>query len=119
MHKKTKIFISLLFIFIFCLFSQTSSAKYVIENVYVVAKLDIDRCKPKIELLDITSSNTSYPTYANKTHIISGHIKIAEKNIIRNSLSPDNIKVTVANKLITPEFKSFSLISENDKEKTY
>lgn len=119
MHKKTKIFISLFFIFISCILFQTSFAKYVIEDVHVVAKLDIDRCPPNIELLDIISSNVGYPTYANKSHLISGHIKITEKNIVRNNLSPDNIKVTVANQFITPEFKSFSLVSENATEKIY
>lgn len=119
MHKKTKIFISLFFISIFSIIFQTSSAKYVIENTYTIAKIDIDRCKPNIELIDIISSNTDYPTYANNTHLITGHIKITEKNIIKNDLSPDNIKITVANNLITPEFKSFSLISENATEKIY
>lgn len=119
MHKKNKIFTSLFFIFIFSLFFQTSFAKYVIEDTHVVAKLDIDRCKPNIELIDIVSSNAGYPTYANKTHLISGHIKITEKNIVRNDLLPDNIKVTVDDKFITPEFKSFSLVSENTTEKIY
>lgn len=119
MHKKTKIFISLFFISIFCLFFQASFAKYVIEGVQVVAKLDIDRCKPNIELVDIVSSNTNYHTYANKTHFITGHIKITEKNIVRNDLSPDNIKVSVANNFITPDFQSFSLVSENVTEKVY
>jgi hypothetical protein len=119
LHKKTKIFISFIFILTFCIFFQTSSAKYVIEYVQVVAKLDIDRCKPNIELTDIVSSNSGYPTYANKTHLITGHIKITEKNIVRNELSTDNIKVTVANNFITPEFQSFTLISESATEKIY
>lgn len=119
MHKKTKIFISLLFIFISSLFFQISFAKYVIEDIHLAAKLDIDRCKPNIELLDITSTNVSYPTYANKTHIITVHIKLTEKNIVRNNLSSDNIKVMVANQVITPEVKNFSLISENATEKIY
>lgn len=119
MHKKTKIFISLFFIFIFSIFFQASFAKYVIVDTHVVAKLDIDRCKPNIELMDIVSSNTGYHTYANKTHLISGHIKITEKNIIRNNLSPENIKINVANHFITPEFKSFFLVSENATEKIY
>lgn len=110
MHKKTKIFICLLFIFIFCISFQITSAKYVIEDIYVVAKLDIDRCKPLIEVTYIATSNTCS---------IAGHIKITEKNIVRNNLSPDNIKVTLDNNLITPEFKSFSLISESTTEKTY
>lgn len=126
MHKKTKIFITLFFLFTFSLFFQSSFGKYVIEDVNVVAKIDIDRSKPDIELIDITSSNTNYPTYANQTHLITGHIKIIEKNIIRNNLSTDNIKVAVGNRytisnsdIIATEFKSFFLTFENATEKIY
>ena len=119
MHKKTKIFIALFFIFIFSIFSQTASAKYVIEDIQLVAKIDIDRCQPNIQLMDITSSNTNYSTYANQNHLITGHLKIIEKNITRNDLSIDNIKVIVNNDLVTPEFKSFFLVSENAIEKIY
>lgn len=124
MHKK--IFIILFFIFIFTILFQTTFAKYVIKDTQVVAKLNIDRCKPNIELVDITSSNKNYPTYANQTHIISGHLKLIEKNIVRNNLSFDSLKVAVGNRYaitendyITPTFKSFSLISENETEKIY
>lgn len=119
MHKKTKIFISLFLIFIFSTIFQVSFSKYLIENTHIVAKLDIDRCKPNIELIDIISSNTSYPTYANKTHFITGHIKITEKNIIRNDLSIDTIKIQINKNLITPKFKNFRLVSENATEKIY
>lgn len=119
MHKKTKIFISFFLFFIFSNLFQTSSAKYVTESTYTIAKIDIDRRKPTIELIDIASSNTAYPTYANKTHLITGHIKLTEKNIIKNDLSIDTIKITVGNNPITPEFKSFCLISENATEKIY
>lgn len=119
MHKKTKFLISLLIIFTFITFFQSNSAKYVIEEINLVAKLNIDRCKPNIELVDITTSNISYPSYANQSHIITGHIKITEKNIVRNDLSPNNIKVRIASNLIVPEFKSFSLLSENSTEKIY
>lgn len=124
--KKIKFFISFFFIVLFSLFFQTTFAKYVIEDTHMVAKIDIDRCKPKIELLDITSSNNYYPTYANHTHLISGHLKITEKNLIRNDLSFATLKVAVGNRyfvldtdFITPEFKSFSLVSENANEKIY
>ena len=119
MHKKTKIFISFFIIFIISILFQFNFAKYIMEDIHTVAKLDIDRCEPTIELMDIVSSNEDYPNYANKTHFIIGHIKITEKNIIRNDLSPDNIKITVANSIITPEFKNFSLQSENATEKIY
>lgn len=126
MPKKIKIFIPLFFIFIFNLFFQTTYAKYVIEDLHVVAKLDIDRCKPNIELIDIVSSNTNYSTYANQTHLITGHIKITEKNIIRNNVSVDTMKIAVSKQdsitdgdYITPEFKSFFIVSENSTEKIY
>lgn len=127
MHKKTKIFISIFSILIFSLFFQPPSfSKYVIEDINTVAKLDIDRCKPNIELIDISSSNEGYPTYANQTHIITGHIKITERNLIRNDFSLDQIKIAVGNRylisdsdIIPVEFKSFSLISENTSEKIY
>lgn len=101
------------------MFFSNSFAKYVIENTLLVAKLDIDRCKPNIELIDILSSNSNYPTYANKTHTITGHIKLTEKNITKNNLSASNLKILVANQLITPNFKSFSLVFQNANEKIY
>ena len=106
-------------IFIFNFLFQTSSAKYVIEQIYVVAKLNIDRSKPNIEFTNIIISKTGNPSSANKTYSIAGHIKITEKNIARNDLSPDNIKIIVDSTAVTPEFKSFSLISENATEKIY
>ena len=124
MHKKTKIFIILFFIL--SLFFQNSFAKYVIEDLNVVAKVNIDCTKPTIELIDIISSNIEYLTYANQTHLITGHIKLIESNIIRNELSTKNIKIAVGNRytnsendIISVEFKSFSLISENNNEKIY
>lgn len=126
MHKKTKIFITLFFIFCIHFFSQICFAKYVIEDTQTIAKLAIDRSKPILELLDICSSNVDYPTYANQTHLITGHIKITEKNMIRNDLSPTTLKVAVGNRYsisekdyITPEFKNFFLLSENSTEKIY
>ncbi len=119
MHKITKIFISFLLITIFNLAFQTAFAKYVIEDIRTVAKLDIDRCKPKITLTDIISSNSDYPTYANKNHTISGHIKLTEKNIVRNDLSLDNIQILVVDKIIEPNFKTFSLVSDNGTDKIY
>ncbi len=119
MHKKAKIAMSLFFIFFSSIIFNISYAKYVIEDTQIVAKLDIDRCKPQITLTDITTSNTGYTNYANKTHTISGHIKLTEKNIVRNNLSSNNMKIKVANKIVTPNFKNFSLISENSTEKIY
>lgn len=119
MHIKTKFFITLFFIFISTLFFQNTFAKYVIEDINMVAKIDIDRCKPEIELVDIATSNTSYPNYANQSHVISGHIKITEKNMVKNNFSKDTFQITVGNELIIPNFTTFFLCSENANEKIY
>ena len=128
LHKKTKIFIILGILFISSLFFQTTSAKYVIETTNTIAKINIDQTKPQIELIDITSSNQDYPNYANSTHLITGHLKLTERNIAKNNLSSEQIKVAVTDKegnivvsnyFITPNFESFSLISDNGIEKIY
>ncbi len=121
MLKKFKILISLLVFFTLGLFFQSTSAKYVIESTQVVAKISIARYKPDIELIDISSSNVAYPTYANHTHVITGHLKIKKKNLEQNNLSADTLKVAVGdvNQLIPVVFHSFSLHSETASEKIY
>lgn len=59
------------------------------ENTIDVAKMNIDRTKPQIELIEIQNTNTNYPKYANKTHTISFKIKITEKNIGQNNIVKD------------------------------
>lgn len=59
------------------------------ENTIDVANMNIDRTKPKIELIEIQNTNTSYPQYANKTHTISFKIKVTEKNIGKNNFVKD------------------------------
>ena len=128
LHKKTKIFIILFILFIFSLLFHTTFAKYVLETTNIVAKIDIDRTRPKIELIDIISSNQDYPTYANQSHLITGHLKVTERNIVNNNLAPSSIRVAVTDAgpntiltsyFITPKFESFFLVSENETEKIY
>ena len=59
------------------------------ENTIDVANMNIDRTKPKIELIEIQNTNTNYPQYANKTHTISFKIKVTEKNIEKNNFVKD------------------------------
>lgn len=117
MYKK--ILFSFFLIFLFPFVFQISSARYVIEQTYVIAKLNIDRCKPNVEFTNIIISKTGYPASPNKPYSITIHIKITEKNIARNDLSPDNIKIIVDNTRFSPVFNNFSLISENANEKIY
>lgn len=121
MLKKFKILISLLVFFTFGFFFQTTSAKYVIDTTQIVAKIAIARYKPDIELINIVSSNVAYPTYANHTHRITGHLKIKKKNLEQNNLSVDTLKIAVGdvNHILPVTFHSFSLQYETATEKIY
>ena len=59
-------------------------AKYIFYNEFYIANLNIDRTKPKIELVNITNNNTGYESYANKTHTITIKVKVADKNLKDN-----------------------------------
>ena len=39
-------------------------AKYVVQEEFCIANLDIDRTRPKIEVVNISNTNTEYPEYA-------------------------------------------------------
>ena len=99
MYKKSKTLVCTFLIFINLLLFQSSSfAKYTWDVSNIVAQLNIDRHAPEIELLDISSANPDDPNLANKKQIITGHLKLTEKNIRKNDISIHTIKVLV-NKL--------------------
>ena len=82
------------------------------ENTYVVATLNIDRCPPIIELIDIKTSNTSNPNYITKKHSVSGHFRVNEKNIFSNSVSVKNFTIFVNETQIKTAFTTLTLSSE-------
>lgn len=79
------------------------------ENTIDVAKMNIDRTKPKIELIEIQNTNTNYPKYANKTHTISFKIKITEKNIGQNNIVKDFFEFKLDGKNIDIVNGNFSI----------
>ena len=109
--------LSLMFIISFN--SNNSYSKYVIENLFTVAKIKLDDIPPKFELLNIHNTNTSYEKYANSSHIITIQLKLTESNIQINNFSQNTLKIKVGNNYISPAFKYFKLISENSDEKIY
>ena len=70
-------------------------AKYIFYNEFYIANLNIDRTKPKIELVNITNNNTGYESYANKTHTITIKVKVADKNLKDVSLDKDHVKIKI------------------------
>ena len=85
----------------FIIFSySTIYAKYIFQNEFCVANLNIDRTKPKIELVDIKNTNSKYTNYANKTHIITVRIKVTDKNLKEVFLDNEHVKVKISDKIV-------------------
>ena len=121
MYNKKTILIILLFIFfIFLLsFNNTAFGKYILNFDLQAANINIDRCPPEIELLDIENSNLNYEHYANKTHDINFKFKITEKNILKNNFNSNYIKFYLDNKIISPKNFEITLFSQNNNELLY
>ena len=75
--------------------ATTINAKYIFQNEFYIASLNIDRTKPKIELVKINNSNTGYESYANKTHTITIKVKITDKNLKDVILDKDHVKIKI------------------------
>ena len=96
---KNKISIKLLIILIISIFIISLStiiyAKYIFQNEFYIANLNIDRTTPKIELVSISNSNTDYESYANKTHTITIKVKITDKNLKDVFLDKDHVNIKI------------------------
>lgn len=75
--------------------SSTIQAKYIFKYQFDVANLDIDRTKPKIELLSIENSNTTDKEHANKSDIITIKIKITDRNLKEVFLNNDYLNIKI------------------------
>ena len=103
MKIKNKFFVNLITIAILGLFiislSPKVDAKYIFQNEFCIANLNIDRTKPKINLIKI-SNNNKYPNYANKTHLVELEIDVIDKNLKDVFLDNNHIKVKVGKEYI-------------------
>lgn len=97
---KTKIYISLLILNVILTICSFVNAKYIFENQFTIANINIDRTKPIIKIIDIQNSNTGYENYANKTHTIKIKLEIKEKNIKQINMDTEHIKVKINEKYI-------------------
>lgn len=101
-----------LFMFIIMIFCEISQAKYVIEQTILIAKVNIDTIAPKIELMNITS--TEYKENQNKIHKINMQIKVIESNIKQNNFNKENIKINAEGKELNKELYEINKIQEAD-----
>lgn len=105
--KKFTIFIIIFFIST-VLISNSVFAKYLIEHQSTVAKLNIDRCPPQIELIKIENSNTEHPNYASKKHSIKLTFKVIEKNIKIYDIEYSNVNITLNDVVVRPRIVRIS-----------
>lgn len=82
------------------LLSTIIYGKYICQNEFCIASLNIDRTKPKVELISISNNNVKYEAYANKTHTITIRLKITDKNMKCINLNNNFIRTKINNKYI-------------------
>lgn len=88
-------------------------AKYVVQEEFCIANLNIDRTKPKIELVNISNTNTEYPEYANNEDTINIKIKIIESNIKNVFLDSNHIKAMIDNTQVEEKSIIISDLGQN------
>ena len=109
-----------IFLILFCISIGTIvNAKYVIDDEFCAFNLDIDRTKPKIEILSINNTNTGFESYANKTHIITIQVKIIEKNLKDVFLDKEHIKIKIDKEYTELKNIEVSKINNIQKEEIY
>lgn len=118
--KKFRLFITIFFILFFLPFiSNISFAKYIFDDISVVANINIDILEPDIQFINSTNTNKGYEKYANKTHTLSFTFKITEKNLMINNINTRTVKFKIDNQLVYPKILDLQLISDNQIDKTY
>lgn len=101
------------------LINTVVNAKYIMNKQFYIANIDIDRTKPKIELLDINNTNIGYENYANKTHIITARIKITDKNLKQVFCDKEHIRVKINNEYVKLDNMEFIKEKDLKEEKIY
>ena len=71
-----------------------------LEYEFDIANLNIDRTKPKIELLEITNSSAKNKEIANKDDIVKVKIKITDKNLKDIFLNEEYLNVNVDDEIV-------------------
>lgn len=94
-------------------------AKYVIQNEFYIANINVDNIKPKIELVEIKNSNIENKNYASQKHTVVVRIKIKEKNIKNLFLNNNYIKIKIGNDYINNQNIKFTKIKEDNEQKIY
>ena len=102
-----KIIVILFIFFTISFLCVNSYAKYVIENMSLLANINIDGKIPKIEFLSVSNTNEKQINYANKTHTITIQLGVKESNIKEDN-TEKNIQYFLDDIEFIPESKEIS-----------
>lgn len=94
-------------------------AKYVFQDEFCIANLDIDRTCPKIELVSIQNSDSNFKNYANKIHKIIAKIKVGDKNLKELFLDKSHVKVKIKDKIVDNVNIEFGQVQDKAYYKTF
>lgn len=111
MLKNKKKIILLIFIMAICIHTIVYG-KYVIENTYMAATINIDRNPPEITSVYIQNTNSEYKYYANKSHKITVQLKVIEEHIMQNNFNTKNVTAFVGKNKIPSENIQIDKIEE-------
>ena len=111
--------IIIIFLIIISLGIKITYAKYVIEYIIPIAKIEIDTLAPEIKLIKVTNSNTVSKKYLSKKHRVKVEIEVTEKNIVQNLFNKENIEVWVQKTKINSENYKIEQINKNSEKIIY
>ena len=101
------------------MFFGIANAKYLMEDTFDIANVNIDRTKPKIEIVDVSNTNVGFEGYANKNHNISVKVKISDKKLSTVNFDNEHVKFKLDNNYI--DNSNVIIVNEinNQNEKEY
>lgn len=99
--------------------STIINAKYIIQNEFYVANLNIDRSRPEIELIDVKNTNIGFEGFANDTHTITIRLKIIENNVKNIYFDKEHIKAKVDSNYVDAETMKLDKVENSQDEEIY
>lgn len=99
--------------------STIINAKYIIQNEFYVANLNIHRSRPEIELVDVKNTNIGFEGFANETHTITIRLKIIENNVKNIYFDKEHIKAKVDSDYVDAETIKLDKVENSQDEEIY
>lgn len=94
-------------------------AKYILQNEFYIANVNIDRTKPKIEVLDIEDTDISKSDTSLRIYNVEIKLKFIEKKLKNIFLDKKHVNVKLGDKYISEFEFEFNEVENNDKGRIY